>query len=110
METALQKQPTTKGLLPSLRLWSTRLAILQSLASQHLGSEEVVMALFAARWPAGLFAAGISQSLRAKIIASTWCLFIENFTHVSLSTLLLTEWLGHHPQAPLLQLLLFPVP
>lgn len=46
---------------------------------------------------AGLFAAGISQALRAKIIAFTWYLFTENSTHVSLSALLLTQWLNHHP-------------
>lgn len=48
------------------------------------------MAAFTAHG-AGLFAAGTSQSLRVKIIASTWHLFIENFTHVSLSTFLLTQ-------------------
>ena len=36
----------------------------------------------------GLFAAGTFQSLRVKIIASTWHLFIEDFTRVSLSTFL----------------------
>lgn len=46
---------------------------------------------------AGLFAAGTFQSLRVKVIASTWHLFIENFTRVSLSPFLLPQWLNHHP-------------
>lgn len=46
---------------------------------------------------AGVFAAGTSQPRRVRIIVSTWHLFIENFTHVSLSALLLTLWLNHHP-------------
>lgn len=48
----------------------------------------------------GLLAAGTFQSLRVKIIASTWHLFIESFTHVSLSTFLLTQLLNHHPPGP----------